>query len=1248
MSALSIKHVRLFLLIYIGLVSYLQAASSPQSVKLPSIDVSGLGSIGLVGQYDSISKYTYVGQQNASADPVVTDNLIMQSSSELSILNSTNGIVSSLCSLGSDSVFFAGNFTKIGSQSSFAGLASYNSTTGNFSAPTVSTASPNGSDVNTLYCDEDAQVVYLGGNFTYLNSTGVAVWSPGNSSWLTPLFGGFEKSSVINSIVAFNNNLIFGGQFTSLANSSLQEGLSNTTTNSTTKTNITITDYTQQTLSFGGASISAEGTDSSTNASAIACPSSGSNWKLTDNRQGTWTASWPMYFTPTKLRLYNLDDSTDGTKTFRFIAFPLNGIMNFTYTDPETGDKKTCDANCPLPQSSTKKYVDFEFIDAISMDSFQLYLLDYYGSAAGLSGVEIIQSDLNVYANNTLNTGLSCQTLQFESSASTSGSGWTSVTAGGSTYESNTITDSSSFSDISVTLKPAVPSKGNFSLHLFTPGCSDDDSCSARGQVNVTVYPKKDTAFSSLLFQTNDYEKYDSIYNGTVDPSDGFTPYITIQPVSGQNTPLTIVADRIQYIFSGAADLNSTNSTNSTSTSSVPLNGLFEYSLSNFTKYAANSSFSPVGNTTINLLGSSLDKGASVSGLAALDSNTLLVAGSFDAAQGSNAVLVSKSSVKSLSGNGTNGAVSELFSLNNGVVGLTGSFSSTKDGKTSLPSGFGIYNNSGSSGWASIGSGISGGSVDSATLFELNGTTSSIALSGNFTAVNGSAASGFGIYIPSEQKWLASSTYSDYDINGHISDSFSADNEYYYFGSLQVGGSEAPGAVFLNSDFDTTAMPFTLTNSNSSSSTGNGTISKRDSTVSSSANVENSIYCGAFANSSVSIIGGRFTGKDKKSGSSFENIAIVDQSGGSSRGLSDNVFAGGGNNTIYTLLVNNNKLFVGGEFTARISGDDTSGLFFYDLNADNFTSTQPPGLLGGSGLVTTLNMRPDTNQLVVMGSFEQAGSLGCESFCIYDLDSSRWNSPSGGLSGLVSSATFIGSNVIFFAGNLTLNSTSNVYFAQYDFEHSYYEGYESLSEGLPGPVNSFVLNGDGVESIFASGSDSSSNEVYVAHWNNSAWQRIDSPFESYSTVTGLTLLYSSSNHASSAVLPENELLLVTGNIGLKGFGNASSVLYDGNNWQPLFLTTSSTGNGAVNAIYSQKTQTFNSTSGKKHMKRGFVVLVSLAIAIGIMFLLILAGLLVAFFRRKRKGYMPAPRVSEGEMEETIPPSSLIKDLDRGI
>lgn len=336
-----------------------------------------LGKMGVVGQYEGISQYTYSGQQNSVTESYY-DSIIAQVDNSV-FLNqgTTNGRVSNFCQIN-DLIYMTGNFTKIGSTDTPGGFASLNASSGDIASL--------GNDLNgtifTLYCDSTNNTIYAGGNFTFLNQTGSAVYTPDNESWAVPSFGGFPDGSQVHAILPFNNNLIFAGSFDGLANKSYvgsSNGDNSTLLNS-------------QRISFNTATIFADGTADGSNASSVVCPGPDSNWAMENNRVGSWNSLWPFYFNPTLIRLYNLQGSSNGVSIFRIRSFPSNGIMNLTYVNTTTNTAQYCDAWCTLPLSSDQEYVDFEFVNVIGMNGLQVEILDTYGSHGGFGGIELFQN----------------------------------------------------------------------------------------------------------------------------------------------------------------------------------------------------------------------------------------------------------------------------------------------------------------------------------------------------------------------------------------------------------------------------------------------------------------------------------------------------------------------------------------------------------------------------------------------------------------------------------------------------------------------------------------------------------------------------------------------------------------------------------------------------------------------------------------------------------------------------------------
>lgn len=837
----------------------------------------------------------------------------------------------------------------------------------------------------------------------------------------------------------------------------------------------------------------------------------------------------------------------------------------------------------------------------------------------------LIILDAFTFANQSFNLQDSCGQTTYTALSTLSGN-FVQPDVSGATYVTTNISETSQISSVSVVYEPNITISGNYSIMLFTPGCLQDGTCSSRAGVNVTIEAtSNEDPVVLTLYETNSYDKYDYIYTGDVEKiSNEFRPRVTLTPLRNQAVPFVFVADRIQVVLNSIAE-------------TISINSIFEFDASNFTNVASNPATLPVGNTTINAVGPLLGRSADIRTLYSAN-DSLYVGGNFSSSRiGRNFIKIDSNSVESVNGGGLDGPVNNIQAYSSDELLVIGRFNGPVNSSVDGTSNIALYNTNGDS-WSSVGHGTNG-EVLRALTFDVNGTTT-IGFSGNFTETftNDSTAipvsNGFGIWVQDENSWFSDSSLSGLFLQARLSDSASFNNTMFYAGYIRLFESASSGASFLNSDFSLSSAPFTfVSDSNSTNSTS---LRKRNTILNGG---DNTINAGVFANSSFSILGGHFTAEANDS--VYSNLIMIDEE--IVTGLPDGAIDE--TSIFYDLHIADNILYAGGAITGNVSSNSISGIVFYDLGANSFSSNQPPGISGGQEVVTSIQVRPNTNQLIVAGSFEQAGSLTCNSFCIYDLTGFRWYSPSPGMSGLVSSMEFIGSDLLVFAGDLTLNNTQ-VYLAQYDFVDSSFTTFGEQSTDLPGPINSFVLNGDVLDSVFASGLDSSSGDAYISHWNGSNWNRIDSLLQSGSVVTDLSVLKLQNQHTANDVLPRDQVLLVSGNIVLQDFGNASSVFFDGSSWQPAFITTTSNGeSGSVNSFFSQSSTSFTPVTGERGMKRGFVVLIALAIAVGLTFLLVALGLLVAYIRRKRQGYTAAPyRVSEAEMAETIPPATLFEEM----
>ncbi|KAA8570411.1 hypothetical protein EYC84_002700 [Monilinia fructicola] len=240
-----------------------------QPAPSANLDLSHLGRVGLGGDFDGISLYKFKGQ-NEDGYNTTTHHV-------LSYFKSDGTLVG---------VVIGGNFTSLGNVES-QGIALFNSNTSAITAlPGLS------GSVSALLCDQSTSAVYIGGYFDSTNSSNVIKLVDNNLVALP--FSGFNGR--VNSISkASNGNIIFGGAFT---------GLGNSTATVTSKSSNT-TD--QQIVNISGAEITSAGSTTTSGFSDprnIVCKTSGTDgagntWLLEDGSAGFWKATFGFGFQPT-------------------------------------------------------------------------------------------------------------------------------------------------------------------------------------------------------------------------------------------------------------------------------------------------------------------------------------------------------------------------------------------------------------------------------------------------------------------------------------------------------------------------------------------------------------------------------------------------------------------------------------------------------------------------------------------------------------------------------------------------------------------------------------------------------------------------------------------------------------------------------------------------------------------------------------------------------------------------------------
>ncbi|KAL8956438.1 MAG: hypothetical protein Q9193_006049 [Seirophora villosa] len=1048
--------------------------------------------------------------------------------------------------------------------------------------------------VSVVYCDQDTNTVYVGGDFKVPDATNAVAWV-GGTGWANLPFAGFNGP--IDSIIkAPNGNIIFGGTFTGLGNTTAPQ-----------KKDQQIINISSANIS-GGATADTAGFDDPKN---IICKTTGQDgpgntWLLEDETPGFWRADLNFGFQPTKLRIWNTHQDGRGTKTFRFTAFPINGIMNLTYVDPVTNEETGCDASgarCPLSNNASQQYQDFAFVNRVGMSAFQIDISDWYGKGGGLNGIQLFQDDIYAYAIPDLNEP-ACANIGFPSDSTPTGP-W--KTAPSLKSESQYLKAELTVQDVqdataSVVFRPDIKQAGNYSVTVYTPGCLQDDSCSSRGIANITgVFTEGGAPIPpQQIYQTNNFDKYDQIYYGPVDVnSESFRATVTLTPFTQQGKGISLVAQRVRF-----ANTSYTGG----------LNGIFEFDPNQGT------TVTDFSKSSFNLAGTDLEPQAIITSLAVAGGITY-IGGNFTATdrEFKNIFAVTDGNSTSLPNGGLNQPVSTMF-LFGDLLYVGGNFTDTVNGSVSGLNNVAAYDTA-SQAWVALGSGVRG-RVNTIVPLELNVTENQvetcITVNGDFDQLESFESApavpvpGFGVWVPSRQNWLQNLNLNTRTVTGKLSTATNiTDSSPLLAGTISSQG--VPGAQDAVS---LTSEPLRLNPLGIQMQPRQVTSPMRKRAVSGQ-NVTGAV-AGLFHKSgelNITVIGGHFTAT-ASNGSTINNLAFINATGAIS-GIGSSLDE---DSVFLALNTQADILYAGGTISGSLDDIAVNGLILYDLAQGNFAFPQPPALGGDNVAVHAITTRPDSTEVYVAGEFDTAGSLGCPSVCMFD--KGQWSQPGTGLGGLVAALTWQGNDKLLVGGNISVNGNATA-LANYDVTRRQWTPLEDAATAVPGPVTALTAANDDVSQFWVAGR-TTSGSAYLVKYNGSSFQTIgDSGMLGDQTIIqGLSMLSLNDDHAKNDLVPQGMTLLLTGSLSLPNFGNASAALFDGTSFAPFILSTSGSGPGSLSQLFSEKSVSFRTSGGR--LARGFVVLIGLACALGTIFLLVVAGILLERYRRRAQGYQPAP------------------------
>ena len=1135
------------LLTLTALAPSLSHAIDLNPVPQSNIDFSRLGRIGVAGDFTGISLYEFEGQSENTFSKNGSESLLTQlPNSAFASLVSTDASIRTMCSFtrsngDSAGVIIGGNFTSLNGQKSQA-IARYNPDTGE-----VTPLDGLEGQVNALLCDQDTDRVYIGGNFKADDSTNAIAWNE-DQGWISLPFTGFNGP--VSSITkASNGHIVFGGSFT---------GIGNATTPSTPD---------EQVINISEARVSAGLSTTTAGFSDprnIICKTDGADgpgntWLLADNSLGFWQADFDFGFRPTKLRLWNTRQDGRGTKTWRFTVIPDNGILNFTYIDPATGQNSSCTNQCPLSNDPDVPFQDFHFVNSVGMNSFRIDISEFYGSGAGFNGIQLFGDDIYSYAINRFNEP-ACAGLGTASSATATGPWEESPSAQSSSkYLTARLSAPITENSASIVFFPDIKESGNYSVNMYTPGCIGDGTCPSRAQVNITGIMSSNNriSFSTSLYQTNNFDKYDQIYFGFVDAtSSSFRPSVTITPLAGQDLDeMVFVAQRVGFSL-----INSTGG----------LNGLFDYDPA-----SSSVQLSDIQTSAVNRLGSGFSGGSVVTSLAT-SGDVLYVGGDLSSQDAENVISINTADnrVATLEG-GLDGKINSMLLVDKKLY-VGGRFSNAAKNVRDLGNAAAFDTESNS--WTALGAGVNG-EIQHVVAMQLNFTANKpetvVAFTGDFTECVAFGAnpttqvSGLAIWVPSQNNWLQNLDQSVPAYGGALTASILnlPGGGSLYAGSVSSSQVSASGAATLT-DGKLNRFPVKIV-SESDSTASSPRVRRRalvpDEGVS-------GVTTGAFYESggrNVTVLGGRFSAT-ASDGSTIKNLVLID-------GADNNKISGLGsaindNSTFTSVAIGGDVLYAGGSVTGTVENGKVHGLVAYNLAARSFPA-QPPAVGGDNATVSSIAIQPKTGLVFVGGSFTQAGSLPCSGVCIFNAEQTQWQQPGVNLQGIVDSLIWISDTTLVASGSLTVNDTVSTSLAIYNSQTQAWDRYPG-ADTLPGPVEVMTMGSSDGSQLWVMG-HANDNSIFVMKYDGSKWLTAPQGLLSGSVVKSMQVFSLTERHDATDILPNRQSLVLTGSLVLQDFGTASAVVFDGQSYRPYALTTNS-GNvaGSITKIFSQNQDFF--------------------------------------------------------------------------
>ena len=1002
-------------------------------------------------------------------------------------------------------------------------------------------------DVKAVYYDCDDQIIYFGGSLSFNNTYGALQYDYESEQLLSLPFGGFDENGTVNSIISYEHtdSIIFGGYFSSIGFSYLLNVTKNVTEQNYTiiRNSSGIIDISQK-IPIRAGDVSATAGE---NYNSIICPTmEGNGWQLPDYQTGSWSAVLQSRIDPSKVRLYNSPSDTNGVKAFRVVTYPANGIMNMTYVDPTDLKVKYCDAFCPLSLQSTLKsslsnanvtdneyytftnnnqtvlkltdtFQDFAFANSIDVTSFTVEIVEYYGTYAELMGVELYSLGITAYANNTLNQEDACSVatdydinvnseplgnLQWEQSLT-------------SNYLYANVLSSNISSEQGIRYNIYLPVSGKYSVLMYTSGCLENNSCANRGIVNATLYDGLGTPLSSnIIYQTNQYEKYDVLYTGMLTLEAANLPvYIDMVLYSSVGTADTayFVADSVQldYIQLELKDItgNISREFEVQKSDLININGLLEYVPCNFSddvKY-------PIGNTSVNLIGDLVSSNATINKLI-INDTSLIVAGDFESVYGGG-ILGSRI-------NESNDYTDQMelfgfFSIEGGIDGkVTNLYGPTEE--FIMIGDFSSFKNL---------SNTNSLSIEGSVVYD--SYNNSINPLNIFSSEKIDQLSGF---VFNDTDYLVLS-YNDSNLAPGIFD----------FTSHEAFENTSTLMMSIFSSLDSADTDWQLDNDLDKSYVL-GSIVMFDMATDNIAQIKNSELSSVNISENTGFVSGVYVGNGEVivGGS---NIYLL--SNGSSSILTEKLHLDS-DAAVKSLMWYKSNLLFATNGTGMFHTQSINGLAIYDMDNDNMKTLNE----SFTGHISDMTVDPEFGTIIAVGNFSVGG---CNVICTFgnNSDTLTINRTVSNLSGSISSANYYNSYKVLLGGNFTAEE-KQTYMGYYETSNNTVLSLDHFSSQLSNPVQKMIFvneretNKTLNDVIVVLGTD------YIGFFNNSEWTSLSDGLDLVNAeLTDIAVL---SGSGSDSTFYNTQILLLSGKFNMTDYGLVSSAIWDGNVWLPYTIS----------------------------------------------------------------------------------------------